>query len=78
MADITNSPLFWGAFGLVLLVIGLLFVIKPRKAGAAWWKLTQALNPFPVPKWPFGVTLAAGCLFLVLSALMFYGMWSTF
>ena len=69
---LADSPWQWGIGGLFALAAGLVLVIWPRKSGETWQKITQATSPWPVPKALVGVTIAAGCLFLVIAAVFFY------
>jgi len=61
---VADSPWFWGILGSFALIVGLLLVIRPKQSGERWWRLQQAIQPWPLPKWPWGFTLAAGCLAL--------------
>jgi hypothetical protein len=67
----------WGIGGLFALTVGLLFVIRPRKSGEIWWKITQATRPWRVRKVPLGVNIAVGCLGLLIAAAFFYAAWIT-
>jgi uncharacterized membrane protein HdeD (DUF308 family) len=72
---VADSPWFWGIPGLVVFVIGLLLVIRPKQSGERWWRLQRAMRPWPLPRWPWGVTLAAGCLALVVGVLFLGVTW---
>ena len=71
------SPWPFGAIGVVTLAVGLILVIRPRQAGKKFWKFQQGMQPYwNVPKWPVGVTIAAGCLFLLIAVAMTYAAWA--
>jgi len=68
-------PQTWGfgVIGLVVLVIGLVLVIWPRKANEIMWTINQAMRPWPMRKPPVGSAIAIGCLALVLATIMLTG-----
>lgn len=75
--QLTMDPWFWGIAGGIALTIGLLFVILPKQSGHVWWAMTQVSRPWRVAKPPAGAVIATGCLCLVVSVAMFFGMIET-
>lgn len=69
------SPWTWGIIGAIAFSIGLLFVIRPAKSGEAMWKVAQSLRSYPVTKAPVGVSVAFGCLCLLIAVAAFGTAW---
>jgi hypothetical protein len=67
-----SFPWIFGGIGILALAVGLVFVIRPRQAGEAWWKITQGTRPYRAPKVPLGVSIGIGCLFLLIGAAMLW------
>ena len=64
-------------FGVVALTWGVLFLIWPRKSGEIARKMQQRLQPYwTIPRFPIGVSIALGCLGLIVAFAMFYAAWS--
>jgi hypothetical protein len=70
------SPWIFGIVGLFALSVGLVFVMRPRKSGETLWRITQATRPWHVRKVPVGLSIAFGCLGLLIAAAMFYIAWA--
>jgi hypothetical protein len=75
-AYVALAPWFFGIFGLLLLTVGLLFIVRPGKSSERWWKIQQAVNPFRVQKVSGGGIVALGCLCVLMAALFFVVTWA--
>ena len=74
--DVGSSPWLFGILGLFALTAGIVLVSRPKKSGEVWRKISQATSPWRVPKWPIALTVAIGCLCLLIAAAMLYGTWT--
>jgi hypothetical protein len=72
---IVGAPWGLAVVGVIVLAAGLPLLIWPRKANDIMWKVQQGTSPWRVRKPPFGVTIAMGCLFILIALALFVGTW---
>jgi hypothetical protein len=70
-----SSAWGWGIAGLFALIVGLVLVIRPRRAGEIWRRAVQATRPWRVVRMPVGVIVAAGCISLAVAVVFIYTSW---
>ena len=68
---LAHSPWLFIAIGVGALVMGLLFLIRPTKAGDAMRNIAQASWPGRVPKSRVGLSAVIGCLASIIAAMLF-------
>ena len=75
---IVGAPWVLAVVGVFGLAGGLVLVIWPRKANDIMWKVQQGTSPWRVRKPPFGVTIAMGCLFILVALALFVATWAAY
>lgn len=74
-SDLANALWQWGVGAFFALVVGLWFVIWPRKSGAVFHGLIQAMRPYEVRKPSVRQTVVVGCLLLVTGVALSFATW---
>lgn len=72
---VASSPWPLVVGGLILLVLGLLVITRPRKSGEVFRKLNQAFRPWKLGPTPVPLMVVLGCCALLMGAGSLYVAW---